>query len=254
MPEPLPDRRALAWRAEEERALAQEARRSTLPFDVRAVGELFRRHGAAAALGRGDSAGRILTDLRDAAKAALDRHGPRALQRLRAVQTELFEQALEEYERTGKQTRELEELAGNLIRKAEESGWIASGRLLLTPEERAVFFRIRWSELTGLRGVPAFTPRLDEWRVYYGFLLAHPEGEPGSPRLRSQFGYVTALAKRDATYPVWLARGVLQYRQGALGEAAEAFQAHLAEHPDGPYALRAKNYFLATLAKGESAE
>ncbi len=124
----------------------------------------------------------------------------------------------------------------------------------MSPSERAVFFPIRWAELTGLRGTGAFTPTLDEWRVYYGFLLAHPEGATASDRLRGQFNYVTALAKRDATYPLWLARGVLQYQQGSMPEAADAFQVHLAEHPDGPYSLRAKNYLLATLAKADSAE
>jgi hypothetical protein len=254
LPAPLPDRRALAWSAAEERVLAEEARHRALPFEVRAVGELFRRHGAASADGQADRAARILTDLRDATKAAMKQHGPRALQRLRAVQGELFERALDEFERTGKPSRELDELGGNLMKKAEESGWLESGRLSISHQARAVFFRIRWADLTGLRAQAPFTPTLDDWRVYYEFLLAHPEGAGELDRLRSQFAYVTALAKRDSTYPVWLARGVLQYRKGALPEAAEAFQAHLAERPDGPYALRAKNYLLATLAKADSAE
>jgi hypothetical protein len=254
LPEPIPDRRALSWTAEAERELAAEAKKSALPFEVRAVGELFRRYGAAVAEGRADAAGRILSDLRDATRTAGERHGVRALQRLRAVQGELFERAVEEFERTGERTRELDELGGNLVDKAEESGWLVAGRLLLGPEERAIFFRIRWAELTGVRSAAPFAPTLDEWRVYYGFLLAHPEGPPGPARLRSQFAYVTALSKRDSTYPLWLARGVLQFRQGAMAEAAEAFRNYLAEHPDGPYTLRAKNYLLATLAKAQSAE
>jgi hypothetical protein len=254
LPEVLPDRRALAWRADEERLLAEEARQRALPFEVRAVGELFRRHGAAAADGQGDRAARILSDLRDATKTAADKHGARPLRRLRAIQAELFERALEDFERTGKPSRELDELGGNLVKKAGQSGWLESGRLVMSPSERAVFFRIRWAELTGLRATSAFAPTLDEWRVYYGFLLAHPEGSAGPDRLRAQFAYVTALAKRDSTYPLWLARGVLQYQQGSLPEAADAFQTHLGQHPDGPYSLRAKNYLLATLAKADSAE
>lgn len=254
LPEPLPDRRALSWREADERGFAEEARRWPLPYDVRAVGELFRRHGAASAAGEGERAARLLSDLRDASRVALARHGERALLRLRAVQGELFEQALEAFERSGQSSRELEELGGNLIAKAKENGWLEGKRLLMSRDARRVFFRIRWSDLTGTRRVAAFAPRLDEWRVYYGFLLTHPEGKTPSDKLRSRLAYVNALAKRDAEYPAWLARGVVQYELGALPEAVEAFRTQLEERPDGPYVLRAKNYLLGALAKAERAE
>jgi hypothetical protein len=175
--------------------------------------------------------------------------------RLRSVQVELFLAALDDFESTRQPSRDLDELGGNLIDKARKSGWLEGGRLVLTPVERAVFFKIRWSELTGLRKDAPFVPTLDDWRVYYGFLLRHPEGG-GSPEeaLQKKLVYVGALSKRDSTYPAWFARGVLQYELGAYQEAAESFRAALAKDADGPYTLRAKNHLLSALAKVEATE
>jgi hypothetical protein len=43
-------------------------------------------------------------------------------------------------------------------------------------------------------------------------------------------------------------RGVLLHRLGEPASAAQAFVEHLAEHPDGPWSLRARNHLLAVLA------
>jgi hypothetical protein len=252
LPAPQVDRRMIAIAGDEAIALAGEARNSPLPYEVRAVGELFRRYGAAEAAGRSDL-GQLLVDLRHAAADAAHRRPPRELARLQAVQTELFIAAVVAWER-GEGTGELDQLGGGLLGRAREHGWLDGGRLLMSSTERRVLFRLRWAELTGLRNRVPFVPALDDWRVYYGFLLEHPEGRDEAERLRKQFGYVTALAKRDPTYPLWLARGVLLYRSEAFAESADAFAAHLDQHPDGPYALRAKNHLLAALAKAEGRE
>jgi TolA-binding protein len=42
---------------------------------------------------------------------------------------------------------------------------------------------------------------------------------------------------------------VLIYRTGSFDEAADAFRAHLAAHPDGPWTLRAKYHVLEALAR-----
>lgn len=254
LPAPLPDRRALVADHDELAQLAEQARARPLPFEVRAVGELLRRYGKAEASGNSDELGALLADLRRAAGEAARRHPVTELEKLRAVQTELFTAALAAWEESGQPSNELAELGGNLLERARRFAWIEDGRLAMTPVERAVAFRVRWAELTGLRQRAPFMPSLDDWRVYYGFLLEHPEGRAPVERTRQQLGYVAALAKRDPTYPKWLARGVLQYRLGAFHEAADAFSAHLAEHPEGAYALRARNHLLAALAKAEGRE
>jgi hypothetical protein len=177
----------------------------------------------------------------------------RDLSRLQAVQTELFVAALRAWERD-EGGSELEELGGSLLARAREHGWLNDGHLLMSETEREVVFRMRWAELTGLRERPPFKPTLDDWRIYFGFLLEHPEGRDPSDRVRRQLSYAAALTKRDPTYPLWLARGVLLYQAGAFQESADAFTAHLAEHPEGPYALRARNHRLAALAKAEGRE
>jgi hypothetical protein len=254
LPAPEADRKQLAYAADDVRTLAAEARQQPLAYDVRAAGELLRLYGRAEARGRDSELSPLLADLRVAARAALARHPARELAKLEAVQTELFSAALRRWEDGEESSRELEELAGNLPARAREHGWWQGGRLLMSEPERRVVFRVRWAELTGLRGVAPFAPTLDDWRIYYGFLLEHPEGKGELVQGRKQLEYVTALSRRDPSYPRWLARGVVQYQLGAFHEAADAFVAHLAEHPDGAYALRAKNHLLAALAKAEGRE
>ncbi|HEV8247739.1 MAG TPA: hypothetical protein VGP93_18320, partial [Polyangiaceae bacterium] len=252
LPAPESDRRNLALELDEQQELARLARQRPLPFEVRAVGELLRRYGKASVAVHGDTADALLSDLRSASKDALSHHRERELLALRAVQSELFLSALESWEEKPTSSAELDELGGNLLQKARASGWVEQGRLLMSKPERVVFFSIRWSELTGLRARAPFAATLDDWRVYYGFLLEHPENAEGSPleQAQRQLRYVDALAKRDAAYPAWFARGVLQYRSGAFAEAAEAFRAHL-EQPASGYSLRARNHLLAALAKAQ---
>ena len=253
LPTPDVERRMIAFARDEASELAAEAKSRPLPFEVRAVGELLRRYGKAEAAGQRGDLGGLLADLHRAAAAAAAKYPPRELGKLQAVQAELFDAAVRAWER-GEGTAELDELGGSLRTRAQELGWLKDGRLLMSATERRVLFRLRWADLTGLRERAPFVPTLDDWRVYYAFLLEHPEGASLSARTQKQLGYVTALAKRDPTYPLWLARGVLLYRSGAYPESADAFSAHLAEHPDGPYALRAKNHLLAALAKAEGRE
>jgi hypothetical protein len=252
VPATAPDRHQLALAADEWQRRAAEARERPLPFEVRAIGELVRRYGKAEANGRREEFVPLLSDLRPAARSAAQRQ-PKDLARLMAIQSELFRTALDRWE-SGHPGVELDELAGGLRQRAQKLGWFSGGRLLMTPTERDVLFRVRWVELTGLRGRAPFTPTLDDWRVYFGFLLAHPEGGDALDRTRKQMTYAAALSRRDPSYPLLLARGVLLYQAGAYHDATDAFGAHLAEHPDGPYALRAKNHLLAALARAEGRE
>jgi hypothetical protein len=195
-----------------------------------------------------------------AAALALQRVGTGPLLTLRAVETLFFQRALSHWEATGEEESDLRELGGDFLSRAEESGWTrAPHQLALSAEERAALFRMRWSELTGLRETLPFSPTLDDYREYYRLLLEHPEGPLGEggderrDRIRLQLGYVDALAKHDPDYPADLARGVLLFQLGTYAEAEQALRAHVFRHPDGPWALRAQNYLRAAAARARAA-
>lgn len=251
LPRPAVDHRAIAreLRVEGERALAAE--QTILPYDVRDAGELMRRYGDAAADNnpvRGDAE---LARLREQIKVVRHRTGNKLLLELRAVQSRMFQHALRHWEATGRVDEDLRQLGGDFLRKARASGWIEPPhRLVLSRAERAVLYRIRWSGLSGLLDTYPFSPTLDDWRVYYGFLLAHPEGDGSHDRTKNQLEYVTALSKRDPSYLSELARGVLFYRLGRYADAATALRNHLVRHPDGAWTLRARNYLAAALQGG----
>lgn len=248
LPLPLPDRRTLVRAANEERELAAAARKHTLSFDVRAVGELFRRFGASSEPGKGASQ-RILLDLRTAAQQALAEQNGRPLRELRAVQAELFIEATRIWESSGRVPPELRELGGDFPELASANGWFSGKRLVLDEAERGLLFRQRWAELTGLGKLPGFATTLDEQRANYAFLLRHPSGRDEPTQRERQFAYVNALEKLDRTYPAHFARGVLLFRNGAFEAAAAAFQTHLENPADDRYRLRARNHLLAALAE-----
>jgi hypothetical protein len=238
-----------------ESARARAALSSRLPFQVLEVGEKFRRYGAASAADRPGGTASELADLRRSAQTALRMGGSEPLLALRALETQMFLDALSSWQTTGAQSRDLTELAGPFITKASENEWIiAPSNLLLSQTERSTFFRIRWGELTGLGKTNPFQPALVEWKVYYRFLLEHPERpQPGRGTIRLELDYATALARRDPQFPIALTRGVLLYRLGAYAAAGDAFRAHLAENPDGRWRLRARNYLAAALERSTQA-
>lgn len=194
-----------------------------------------------------------LAHLRRTVQLAPQPNLPELLLELRAVQSGLFLDALGVWEASGQQTADLVELGGTFIDRAQAFGWIAQGRQLrLSAAERAVLFEFRWLELLGVRDRRAFAPSLDQWRRYYRCLLEHPQaaGPDGSTpdAARARLAYVNALAKVDPEYPAALARGVLYQGLGDTAEARREFELHLESHPHGPWALRARNHWLATFS------
>jgi hypothetical protein len=108
---------------------------------------------------------------------------------------------------------------------------------------RAVLFKMRWAEVTTARG-PSLELTPLENRALYRFLILHPpRTSPGDYRLRK----VDALAAIDPAFPADLARGVIYFRLRRFPEAKKAFRRHLQAHPDGLYAVRARNYLRAVL-------
>lgn len=251
LPLPVPDRTVLRAARQRSDELARVARKNGLSYDVRAVGEAIRRCGAASVEGKGVPQP-VIGEVRMAMRLARERRSERDLLELCALQTELFVAATHAFEVSGKPSIDLHELGGDFILVAKKNGWLDGRRIVLDDDERAALFRIRWTELTGLRSEPPFVPTLDEYRAYYALNLRFG-GALDATNTERAFSVLRALEKRDPNYPAAFARGVLLHRIGRFPEAVEAFRAHLAARPDGPWTLRAKNHLLAALAR-ESGE
>jgi hypothetical protein len=227
---------------------AERARQSALPYEVRAVGELVRRYGLYESRGDDNGADRARQDAFEARRRAQARFGPEPLRALRALQTELFAARLEKLGRLVSDDRELSELAGNLPAHARRAGWAEpDGALRLSKQELLTFYRVRWTRLVGAISDDALGPSLAEFRAYYRALLEHPESPDPRERDERRLAYADALGRRDPGFFAAFTRGVLLYRLGDTGAAAQAFTEHLREHPDGPWSLRAKNHLLYLL-------
>jgi hypothetical protein len=252
LPQPLVDRAVLRRVKARSDELAREARVNGLSYDVRAVGEAFRRAGAATVEGKGAPES-VVGEILLAVRLARKKGNERALLRLLALQTELFLVATHAFEASGKPSLELTELGGDFIAILKQNGWVEGRKILLDDDERVALFRVRWTELTGLRREAEFAPTLDEYRSYYALYLRHVTGKERTSTDRA-LGVVRALEKRDPSYPAAFSRGVLLFQKGFYDESAEAFRAHLAARPDGPWTLRAKNHLLAALARASGAD
>lgn len=222
---------------------ARAALSEPLPFLVRAAGESLRSFGRAEAEGRTGEAARALLELRGLARNSLTKHGDEPVLRLLAYQTELFLSAVESWEAGGPEVSDIAELGGAFLHKARAARWTrGERRLVATRAERAALFKVRWVEAAGLRAVGAFAPTANELRIYYRFLLEHPDTTRSA---EEPLRYVSAVEKVDLGYPVLFARGVIYYRTGQFARAAQAFRAHLEKQPNGPWRLRAQNHLLA---------
>ena len=249
IPPPFVDAEALRLGSERRRGHARLAVRHPLTFEVRAAGEQFRRYGLAVSQGTLGAADQARSRFEKLTAQVLHTEGSEPLLSLRAVQTELFLQALLRWEATRRVDQDLLELGGDFPAKARSSGWVGS-RLQLTTDERAVLFLVRWTRLAQLMEVPEFAPTLNEWRVYYRFLLYHPQHDKCGSAVSTidrQLEVINALERRDPAYPAAFARGVLFYRRGDRPAALRSFRSHLAQFPDGQWQLRVRNHLSACL-------
>jgi hypothetical protein len=244
VPPPVIDRLTQRQERMLEAARAERAR-SGLPIEVRSVGEAFRRYGRAAFSER-ELVPQLTAQLHRLASEAVRRVGTESLLELRAVQADLLARALDE--RPAQPSAVAVELAGGLLDAGLARGWLAPPPAGADEAELATLFRIYWGNSLGLAAHHPFAPSLNEWRVYYRFLLARPISSDPWQRdgdLRRKLEYVAALSQHDQEYPVELARGVLLYQRGAPAESAGQLRAHLERFPDGPWSLRARNYLAA---------
>lgn len=264
LPSPSVDERALTQILAQDRdralALAPELEREvagvTPPtlYDLRALGQAIREYGLTdASPDRDDFIVKRKTELADAVVRALPL-GEEKLLALRAYEMALFLREVRRWEQTRVESEDLKALGGPFIGMLERNGWLRNGRIVPDEKVRAILFKRRWNEITGLTEGP-FALTVEEQRAFYRFLLTYPSPLPGMRgdevdcravdqwRLRK----VNELAQIDPGYPADLARGVLLFRLGSHAAAADAFRKHLAQHPEGPHALRARNYLLAAV-------
>jgi TolA-binding protein len=245
LPLPIVERQELRQRAADERALVASATREALPYEVRAVGETLRRFGLLSRE-QPEHARTLRQQLAELVTTARAEHGDTTLLALRALQAQLFAQAL----RGGAadaETRAARELGGELASSSAHPSWYDEHGFVGSDAELAALFRMRWNELLGLARMQPFAATLNEWRLYYRFLLrtaSLTDTVPGRPAA-DVLSYLTALGELDPDYPIDFARGVALYGRGAYDEAARAFAAHLHLHPDGPWTLRARNHLAA---------
>ncbi len=212
-----------------------------LPPEVQLVGEAFERAGAR--LSTGLYSRLHENQLRRLTRRARQLHGDEALLRLRALQSHRFVAAV----RPGGDGSGAAALGGALFRAGRQRGWFDAGGF--TGDERTLItlFQVHWGRATALVADYPFSPTLNDWRIYYRFLLsrdAEPEQSPAQ-LARQKLQYLGELAQHDATYLAGLARGILLRQAGAAPSAALALQAHLTQHPDGPWTLIARNHLAA---------
>lgn len=239
--------RADAGRAQVMRARAPGER--VARYDQRKVGDCVRRFGRAEVHGDMDEIGEVRQGCVEATRVLLSLpDGVEQLRELRAYQMETFVDALDAWIRTGTITDDLVSLGGSLPRDMAESGWIPERGHTDAPREvRALLFKIRFAEVTGMRRGLALEQ--DEAKRVIAFFLAHPPRDE-SPRVVWGFleKKVEEAHKLDPTYPVELARGIVALGMGDATKSAKILSEHLAEHPDGPWAARTRNHLAAALA------
>jgi hypothetical protein len=243
LPPPTIDRPEQRREQALEASRAQRAR-AGLPVTVRSVGEALRRYGSAS-FREPELVPQVGTQLRRLAAEAIARGESERLLELRAVQSELLAQALEE--RPAEPPPEAIELAGGLLKSGLARGWFLEPPAGADRGELQTLFRTYWGSALGVGTRHPFAPSLNEWRVYYRFLLGRPVPEPPERDgdLQRKLEYVGALSQHDQDYPASLARGILLFQRGAPAEAAGELRAHLERFPDGPWSLRAKNHLAA---------
>lgn len=277
IPLPQVDAKALEAVRKDDAARAASARVARLPGEVLFVGSALRDvNKAQVSYGDVDQIGLAQTTLTRAVEAVVaDRAGGiDALRTLRAVQLEGFLAEAERFEATGTPTEELELLSGPFLDHMVLAGWVDHGKILLDDAARRVAYKLVWNTLVGADRVKELGLTLDENRALYTFYLTHPHASEaqrlayanmrrvsatdaeckraiGQERLDMELWRVDKIRKLgelDPTYPAGYALGVAYYRGARYDLSIEAFRRWIELHPDGPFALRARNHLMAAVA------
>lgn len=221
-------------------AQALEARTHPLPLALRELGELYRRIGRVQYAAQPDEA--AILAWRSHIWGARRRLHDASLVQLRALQVELLVAATHHWEAQHAVSDDLIELGGDWMKIAEQNGWRTGHRFALTTEQRTALALRRWTALAGLLNeAPYALPRDLELTELQVLDRAPLKDGPASER---RLQIVRRYAALDPNYPAEFAEGVIFAQIGQRERAAGAFMRHLDHHPDGPYALRARNHLL----------
>lgn len=271
---PLPriDHRVTKAVAAAEEALAQETDEHRLPGDILAVGTMIRDLNVAESSGSESDRLIVRGQLDTMLATVVKRPGfDQDLVRLRAAQTRTFLQALREWE-SGQEPKDFVAAGGSFVQRATEAGWVDGRHILFDDIQRRVAFKTVWNAITHL-STGTFALTLDEERALYAFYIEHPRVPEGHrlaleakrhdaktpeacAHARADWrrelelwraDKIKRLAVLDPSYPTYYALGVTYFHAGRVDLAVDAFNAYLEGHPEGPYALRARNHLKATL-------
>lgn len=274
VPLPAIDERVLEAVVTADRARAGRARAERLPADVLALGSAFRAMQAADAAKADEvTVAKVRQDLDVAAQVVRARgESLAAVVDLRATQLEGFLAEVRAFEASGEVSRELEELGGSFVERMRSAGWIEGRRPVADEAQLRAAYKTMWNGLVGeLTREQALT--LDEQRALYSLYLAHPHAPEANRaeilaerrdartaadceraaaserRLVEKWreGKIRQLGRIDSSYPTDYALGVSYFRAEQYDLSARAFRAWVDAHPDGAYALRAKNHLKAAV-------
>ena len=275
---PLPQIDGVALEAQRQDDIhrAAAAREKRLDGDILLVGTTFRALNVAQVSGAGAEEVGVARTALESAFLILGADGARAvegLRTLRALQLESFLAEVGRFEATGKPSIELEELAGSFIDHMAAAGWVKNGKVILDEPALRSAYKLVWNAQIGADRLRGMELGLDEQRALYTFYLTHPHApEPQrlayeSLRRRSatreecqknialeqldmeqwRIEKIRRFAELDPTYPASYALGIAYYRAGRLEQSIESFRSWVLTHPDGPFALRARNHLKAAL-------
>ena len=275
IPMPALDGAALRRTIDADRARAARARQTRLPAEILAFGSAIRQLNRAQASREPDAESlvAIARQAVDDAKRPFTKDSFEDLLTLRAIQLEEFLAEVARFESTGIESPELVELGAGFVERMREATWVQGTRVLLDDAQRRSAYKMVWNALAGISS-PEFQLTVDEERVLYMLYIAHPH-VPDSRRLaiRAELAQASTpaaceaahtneqqlvelwradkiqrLAAVDPSYPTDYALGVAYYRAGRYEASIDYFRRWVDKHPDGAYALRARNHLRAALA------
>jgi hypothetical protein len=273
IPLPRVDHRVTAAVERAEEALADDAEQNRLPGDILSIGTAIRQLNALEGASADDTERLLARTELDALLSTVTRRpgADQELIKLRSSQIRTFVRALREWENGG-EPKDFAAAGGTFVARAQEAGWVLGRHILLDETQRRVAFKSVWNAITHLSsGNYALT--LDEERALYAFYIEHPR-VPEGHRLNLEAkrrdaktpeecarasadwqregeswraDKIKRLAAIDPAYPGTYALGIAYYGAGHSELAVEAFNTYLEAHPEGTYALRARNHLKAAL-------
>lgn len=276
IPLPEPDTRVLQRIADSDRALAAQIQNAPLRPDVREVGSRFRSFNE---LQHTPTTEAALFDAKRALVSSVTSLGgsdsTKELLSLRAVEVEGFLREVKRFEASGQESAELIALGGPFVSRMRDAGWAERNQIALPQDALRAAYKSIWNETMGVGPQNEFALTVDEQRALYAFFLSHPhvsqhlrsaeQTEPETKaqceqraardeRLREEWRLdkVKRLSEIDHAYPSDYAAGILLFKLGKYGRAADSFRRWSAAHPDGDYSRRAQNYLIAAIAADQA--